>query len=81
MPTPAMSAVATTKRACYDICYSTKLVFPHARAKIHWQSLSVSFTVLNLGNEFNGVVLDIPGSLKTLYLDGKRVESVSLREW
>ena len=56
-----------------DICYSAKLVFPHAKTR----SLSVSFTVPNfLGSEFN-----IPGLLKTLYLDGKHVEFVSLREW
>jgi hypothetical protein len=33
-----------------------------------------------LGSEFNGVVLDMPGSPKALYVDGKSAESVSLRE-
>ena len=55
-------------------------VFPHQGVSVLPHSKSVSISAPNLGSEFNGVVLDIPGSTKTLYVDGKSAESVSLRE-
>jgi hypothetical protein len=55
-------------------------VFPHQGISVFPHAKSVSISAPNLGSEFNGVVLDIPGSAKTLYVDGKSAESVSLRE-
>ena len=55
-------------------------VFPHQGISVFPHAKSVSISAPNLGSEFNGVVLDIPGSTKTLYVDGKSAESVSLRE-
>ena len=55
-------------------------VFPHQGMSVLPHAKSVSISAPNLGSEFNGVVLDIPGSTKTLYVDGKSAKSVSLRE-
>jgi len=55
-------------------------VFPHQGISVLPHAKSVSICAPNLGSEFNGVVLDIPGSTKTLYVDGKSAKSVSLRE-
>jgi len=55
-------------------------IFPHQGISILPHAKSVSISAPNLGSDFNGVVLDIPGSTKTLYVDGKSAESVSLRE-
>lgn len=55
-------------------------VFPHQGISVFPHAKSVFISAPNLGSEFNGVVLDIPGSTKTLYVDGKSAESVSLRE-
>ena len=75
MPSPVVSAVGDNKESMLDdISCSAKSVFPHAK------SLSVSISGPNLGCEINGFVLDIPGSAKTLYLDGRGDESVSLLE-
>ena len=78
MPTPVVSAVGDNKESMLDDISSSCLansVFPYAK------SLSVSISGHNLGSEINGFVLNIPGSVKTLYLDGKHIKSVSLREW
>jgi len=40
----------------------------------------VSISVPNMDTVFDGVVLDIPNQPKTLYVDGKSAEVVSLRE-
>jgi len=45
---------------------------PHAK--------SVQISAPNMGSSFDGVVLSLPGKPKTLYVDGKSAESVSLRE-
>lgn len=41
---------------------------------------SVSISAPNLGGTFDGVVLELPGKPKTLYVDGKSAASVNLRE-
>jgi len=41
---------------------------------------SVVISVPNTGVTFDGVVLEMPGQPKALYVDGKAAESVSLRE-
>ena len=45
---------------------------PHAK--------SVHISGPNLGAEFDGVVLELPGKTKTLYVDGKSAATVNLRE-
>ncbi|KAJ6586831.1 ornithine decarboxylase antizyme-domain-containing protein [Mycena vulgaris] len=43
-------------------------------------SKSVSIAAPNMGAAFDGVVLQLPGKPKTLYVDGKSAQSVSIRE-
>lgn len=40
----------------------------------------VNISAPNLDSDFNGMVLDMPGKSKTLYVDGKSARLVSLRE-
>jgi hypothetical protein len=40
----------------------------------------VSVSSPNLGTEFGGVILNLPGKAKTLYIDGKNTQDVNLRE-
>ena len=44
----------------------------------HAQGVSVSSP--DLGNVFDGVILDLPGKPKTLYIDGKDAQHINLRE-
>jgi len=55
-------------------------VFPKQGLSALPHSKAVSISAPNLGTDFNGVVLQLPGQPKTLYVDGKSAESVSLRE-
>lgn len=41
---------------------------------------SVSISAPNMGASFDGVVVELPGKPKTLYVDGKSAQSVALRE-
>jgi hypothetical protein len=41
---------------------------------------SVTISAPNMGDVFDGIVLELPGRPKALYVDGKSAESVSLRE-
>jgi len=41
---------------------------------------SISISSPNMGSAFNGMVLELPGKPRTLYVDAKSAESVSLRE-
>jgi len=55
-------------------------IFPQDGLKALPFSRSVSISAPELGASFDGVVLELPGTPKTLYVDGKSAESVSLRE-
>jgi len=55
-------------------------VFPRQGLSALPYAKSVSISAPNLGADFEGVVLEMPDSPKTLYVDGKSAESVSLRE-
>ncbi|KAF8973319.1 ornithine decarboxylase antizyme-domain-containing protein [Flammula alnicola] len=55
-------------------------IFPHQGLSALPYAKSVSISAPNLGADFDGIVLELPGTLKTLYVDGKSAESVSLRE-
>jgi len=55
-------------------------IFPrHALAALPY-SRSVAISAPNIGAAFDGVVLQLPGRPKTLYVDGKSAQSVSIRE-
>lgn len=55
-------------------------IFPrHGLAALPY-SRSVAISAPNLGAAFDGVVLQLPGKPKTLYVDGKSAQSVSIRE-
>lgn len=55
-------------------------IFPKDGVKILPYSKSVSISAPSLGAAFEGVVLQLPGKPKTLYVDGKNAAMVSLRE-
>jgi len=55
-------------------------VFPHQGLSALPFSKKVSISAPNLGVDFDGIVLELPGTPKTLYVDGKSAQSVSLRE-
>ena len=55
-------------------------VFPHQGLSALPHAKTVSISAPNLGVDFSGIVLELPGSPKTLYVDGKSAASVSLRE-
>lgn len=55
-------------------------VFPDDGLSALPYAKSVSINSPDMGAEFNGAVLSLPGKPKTLYVDGKNAQSVSLRE-
>lgn len=55
-------------------------IFPHQGLKALPYAKRVTITASSLGSNFSGVVLELPGKPKTLYVDGKSAQSVSLRE-
>ncbi|KAG6868931.1 hypothetical protein C0993_007705 [Termitomyces sp. T159_Od127] len=55
-------------------------LFPHQGLQALPYAKKVSISAPNMGAAFDGVVLELPGKPKTLYVDGKSAESVSLRE-
>lgn len=55
-------------------------IFPRNGLSILPYAKSVVVTAPNLGASFDGVVIDLPGQSKTLYVDGKNAQAVSLRE-
>ncbi|KAF4621167.1 hypothetical protein D9613_000650 [Agrocybe pediades] len=55
-------------------------VFPRQGLSALPYAKKVSISAPNLGADFEGVVLELPGTLKTLYVDGKSAHSVNLRE-
>ncbi|KAJ8077119.1 hypothetical protein PM082_001547 [Marasmius tenuissimus] len=55
-------------------------IFPRHGLSALPYARNVSISAQNLGSSFEGMVLDIPGKTKTLYVDAKNAQSVSLRE-
>lgn len=55
-------------------------VFPRHGLSALPYARNVSISAQNLGSSFEGMVLDLPGKAKTLYVDAKNAQSVSLRE-
>jgi len=55
-------------------------VFPRHGVGALAYSRSVAISAPNMGAAFDGVVLQLPGKPKTLYVDGKSAQSVSIRE-
>ncbi|KAJ7462193.1 ornithine decarboxylase antizyme-domain-containing protein [Mycena galericulata] len=55
-------------------------IFPRHGVGALAYSRSVAISAPNMGAAFDGVVLQLPGQPKTLYVDGKSAQSVSIRE-
>ncbi|KAF9241635.1 ornithine decarboxylase antizyme-domain-containing protein [Melanogaster broomeanus] len=55
-------------------------IFPRNGLSILPFAKSVVVSAPNMGASFDGVVLELPGKPKTLYVDGKNAPAVSLRE-
>lgn len=55
-------------------------LFPHQGFHALPFAKSVAISAPNMGAAFEGVVLELPGKQKTLYVDGKNAESVGVRE-
>jgi hypothetical protein len=55
-------------------------LFPHQGLHALPFAKSVAISAPNMGIAFEGMVLELPGKPKTLYVDGKSAESVSVRE-
>lgn len=55
-------------------------VFPHDGFKALPHTKRLAISAPNMGASFDGIVLDHPGHPKTLYVDAKNAELVSLRE-
>jgi len=55
-------------------------LFPRHGLSALTHSKSVAISAPNMGVEFYGVVLHVPGTPKTFYVDGKSAQSVNLRE-
>jgi len=55
-------------------------IFPRHGVGALAYSRSVAISAPNMGAAFDGVVLQLPGKPKTLYVDGKSAQSVSIRE-
>lgn len=55
-------------------------IFPRNGLSILPFAKSVVVSAPNMGVTFDGVVLDLPGKSRTLYIDGKNAPAVSLRE-
>jgi hypothetical protein len=56
------------------------MIFPQDGPSAFPFAKSVSISAPNMGATFDGVVLELPAKPKTLYVDGKSAEAVSLRE-
>jgi len=55
-------------------------LFPRNALSAMPYAQGVSVASPNLGAVFDGVILDLPGKTKTLYIDGKNAQNVNLRE-
>lgn len=55
-------------------------IFPKDGLRALPHSKGVSVSASTLGADYEGVVLELPGKPKTLYVDGKNSASVNLRE-
>jgi hypothetical protein len=56
------------------------MLFPRSGLSALPYAKSVSVSAPNLGAVFDGVVLELPGKPKTLYVDGSNAANISLRE-
>ncbi|KAH7888648.1 ornithine decarboxylase antizyme-domain-containing protein [Phlebopus sp. FC_14] len=70
----------STKRSSNDALDLLLNIFSRNGLNILPFAKSVVVSAPNMGASFDGVVLDLPGKPKTLYVDGKNAPAVSLRE-
>ena len=76
IPTPS----AVSHKQDNDTLDFLMSLFPQQGLQALPYAKKVSISAPNMGASFGGVVLELPGQPKTLYVDGKSAESVSLRE-
>jgi hypothetical protein len=77
---PSSSPPAVSRKQDNETLDFLMNLFPQHGMQALPHAKKVSISAPNMGATFNGVVLDLPGQPKTLYVDGKSAESVSLRE-
>jgi len=73
-----VSAISANKtKATLDFLTT---LFPRNTLSAMPLAQGVSVSSPNLGTVFDGVILDLPGKPKTLYIDGKNAQHINLRE-
>lgn len=77
---PKLSPIPVSKTQETDALDFLMNLFPHQGLQALPYARRVSISAPNLSAAFDGVVLELPGKPKTLYVDGKSAESVSFRE-
>ncbi|KAG6844340.1 hypothetical protein H0H87_007616 [Tephrocybe sp. NHM501043] len=77
---PSLEFASKYKSQVKDALDFLMNLFPHQGVQALPYSKKVSISAPTMGAAFDGVVLELPGKPKTLYVDGKSAESVSLRE-
>ncbi|KAG6820997.1 hypothetical protein H0H93_008626 [Arthromyces matolae] len=75
-----LSSASISKAQEKDALDYLLTLFPRQGLQALPYAKNVSISAPNLGAAFDGVVLELPGKPKTLYVDGKSAESVSFRE-
>jgi len=75
---PTSSAVSSMRQN--DALDFLMTIFPRQGLSAAPFSRGVAISAPNIGVAFDGVVLQLPNKPKTLYVDGKSAQSVSIRE-
>jgi len=73
-------ASGNDRQECKDALDFLLTIFPRDGLDALPYAKSVAISAPNMGATFDGVVLEMPGKPKALYVDGKAAQSVSLRE-
>ncbi|KAJ2918060.1 hypothetical protein MD484_g2391, partial [Candolleomyces efflorescens] len=76
----SISGSATDSVNSQDALDFLMTLFPNHGLKALPYAKRVSISTPGLGADFDGVVLELPGKPKTLYVDGKGAAAVNLRE-
>jgi len=79
-PTGHGSVAAISARQANSSLDFLTTLFPRSGLSVLPHAKSVSVSAPNLGSVFDGVVLELPGKSKTLYVDGTDAANINLRE-
>jgi hypothetical protein len=79
-PTGDGSVAAISARQANSSLDFLTTLFPRSGLSVLPHAKSVSVSAPNLGSVFDGVVLELPGKPKTLYVDGTDAANINLRE-